>query len=42
MDLLDLPYDFDTLIQAVSMSGSSAIIVMDDSTDIVEALSNIG
>ena len=41
MDLLDLPYDFDTLIQAGSMSGSSAIIVMDDSTDIVEALANI-
>jgi NADH-quinone oxidoreductase subunit F len=41
VDLLDLPYDFDTLIQAGSMSGSSAIIVMDDSTDIVEALSNI-
>jgi NADH-quinone oxidoreductase subunit F len=39
--LLDLPYDFDTLIQAGSMSGSSAIIVMDDSTDIVEALANI-
>jgi len=36
-----LPYDFDTLIQAGSMSGSSAIIVMDDSTDIVEALANI-
>ncbi len=41
IDLLDLPYDFDTLIQAGSMSGSAAIIVMDDSTDIVEALANI-
>ena len=41
LDLLDLPYDFDSLIQAGSMSGSSAIIVMDDSTDIVEALANI-
>jgi len=41
MDLLDLPYDFDSLIQAGSMSGSSAIIVMDDLTDIVEALANI-
>jgi NADH-quinone oxidoreductase subunit F len=41
VDLLDLPYDFDTLIQAGSMSGSSAIVVMDDSTDIVEALANI-
>ena len=41
VDLLDLPYDFDSLIQAGSMSSSSAIIVMDDSTDIVEALANI-
>jgi len=41
VDLLDLPYDFDTLIQAGSMSGSSAIIVMDDATDIVKALANI-
>jgi NADH-quinone oxidoreductase subunit F len=40
-DMLDLPYDFDSLTAAGSMSGSSAIIVMDDSTDIVEALSNI-
>jgi len=40
-DLLDLPYDFGTLAAAGSMSGSSAIIVMDDSTDIVEALANI-
>ena len=37
-DMLDLPYDFDSLAAAGSMSGSSAIIVMDDSTDIVEAL----
>ena len=41
VDLLDLPYDFDSLMAAGSMSGSSAIIVMDDSTDIVDALSNI-
>jgi NADH-quinone oxidoreductase subunit F len=41
MDMLDVPYDFDTLIAAGSMSGSSAIIVMDDSVDIVEALANI-
>lgn len=41
VDMLDLPYDFDSLQQAGSMSGSSAIIVMDDSTDIVEALANI-
>jgi len=41
VDMLDLPYDFDSLIAAGSMSGSSAIIVMDDSTDIFEALANI-
>ncbi len=41
IDMLDLPYDFDTLIRAGSMSGSGAIIVLDDSTDIVEALANI-
>ena len=40
-DLLDLPYDFDSLIAAGSMSGSGGIIVLDDSTDIVEALANI-
>ncbi|HEV2394798.1 MAG TPA: NADH-quinone oxidoreductase subunit NuoF [Verrucomicrobiae bacterium] len=40
-DMLDLPYDFDSLIGAGSMSGSGAIIVLDDSTDIVEALANI-
>lgn len=39
--LLDLPYDFDSLQQAGSMSGSGAIIVMDDSTDIVGALANL-
>ncbi len=39
--LRDLPYDFDSLQQAGSMSGSGAIIVMDDTTDIVEALANI-
>ena len=41
VDMLDLPYDFDSLIAAGSMSGSSAIIVMDDSVDIVEVLANI-
>ena len=41
VDMLDLPYDFDSLIAAGSMSGSGAIIVMDDSCDIVEALANI-
>ncbi len=39
--LLDLPYDFDSLQQAGTMSGSSAIIVMDDSRDVVEALANL-
>jgi NADH-quinone oxidoreductase subunit F len=41
VDLLDLPYDFDSIQQAGSMSGSGAIIVMDDTTDIAEALANI-
>jgi NADH-quinone oxidoreductase subunit F len=41
LDLLDIPYDFDTLMAAGTMSGSGAIIVMDDSTDIVKALSNV-
>jgi NADH-quinone oxidoreductase subunit F len=41
VDLLDLPYDFDTLQSAGSMSGSGAIIVMDDSTDMVAALANL-
>ena len=40
-DMLDLPYDFDSLAQAGTMSGSSAIIVMDDSVDIVKALANL-
>ncbi|HZR16927.1 MAG TPA: NADH-quinone oxidoreductase subunit NuoF [Verrucomicrobiae bacterium] len=41
VEMLDLPYDFDSLIAAGSMSGSGAIIVMDDSTDIVQALANL-
>ncbi len=41
IDLLDLPYDFDSLQAAGSMSGSSAVIVMDDSTDMVKALANL-
>jgi NADH-quinone oxidoreductase subunit F len=41
VDLLDLPYDFDTIQQAGSMSGSGAIVVMDDTTDIVAALANL-
>src|SRR5271170_874602 len=41
VDMLDLSYDFDTLQQAGSMSGSGAIIVLDDTTDIVAVLANI-
>ncbi|MFT4689205.1 MAG: NADH-quinone oxidoreductase subunit NuoF [Verrucomicrobiia bacterium] len=41
IDLLDIPYDFDSLMGAGSMSGSGAIIVLDDTTDIVGALANI-
>ena len=41
VDVLDLPYDFTSLIAAGSMSGSGAIIVLDDSTDMVAALANI-
>jgi NADH-quinone oxidoreductase subunit F len=41
VDMLDIPYDFDSLQQAGSMSGSGAIIVMDDTTDIVAALANL-
>jgi NADH-quinone oxidoreductase subunit F len=41
VDMLDLPYDFDSLQAAGSMSGSGAIIVMDDTTDIVAVLSNL-
>ncbi len=41
VDMLDLPYDFDSLIAAGSMSGSGAIVVMDDTTDIVAALANL-
>jgi len=33
---LDLPYDFDTLAKAGSMLGSGAIIVVDDSTPVVD------
>ena len=33
--------DFDSLMACSSMSGSGGVIVMDDSTDIVEALANI-
>ena len=41
VDMLDLPYDFDSIIAAGSMSGSGAIIVLDDSSDIVKVLANI-
>src|SRR5437867_2423106 len=40
VDMLDLPYDFDSLLAAGTMSGSSTVTVLDDSTDIVEALAN--
>jgi NADH-quinone oxidoreductase subunit F len=39
--LLDLPYDFDSLQGAGSMSGSGAIIVMDDSRSMVDVLANL-
>jgi NADH-quinone oxidoreductase subunit F len=39
--ILDIPYDFDSLGAAGTMSGSGAIIVMDETTDIVKALNNI-
>jgi NADH-quinone oxidoreductase subunit F len=35
-DDLDLPYDFDTMAKAGSMLGSGAIIVVDDSNDVVD------
>ena len=41
VSMLDLPYDFDSLQQAGTMSGSSAVIVMDDSRDIVDCLANV-
>jgi NADH-quinone oxidoreductase subunit F len=41
VDVLDLPYDFTTLIAAGSMSGSGAIIVLDDSADLLGVLANI-
>ena len=39
--LLDLPYDFDSLQAAGTMSGSGAIIVLDDSRSMVETLANL-
>ena len=38
--LLDVPYDFDTLLKIDTMSGSGAIIVIDDTRDIVECPAN--
>ncbi|TVR47103.1 MAG: NADH-quinone oxidoreductase subunit NuoF [Puniceicoccaceae bacterium] len=39
--LEDIPMDFDSLMAVGSMAGSGGVIVMDDSTDMVEALANI-
>jgi NADH-quinone oxidoreductase subunit F len=39
--LLDIPYDFDTVTACGTMSGSGAVIVLDETTDMVEALHNI-
>lgn len=39
--LLDLPYDSSAMAGAGSMCGSGAIIVMDDTTDMVAALANL-
>ena len=41
LGILDIPYDFDSLMAAGTMSGSGAIIVMDETTDIVKALNNL-
>jgi len=40
-NVLDVPYHFDTMIACGSMSGSGAVIVIDDSRDIVKCLANI-
>ena len=37
----DIPMDFDTLAACGTMGGSGGVIVMDDSTDIVQALANL-
>jgi NADH-quinone oxidoreductase subunit F len=37
----DIPMDFDSLASIGSMAGSGGVIVMDDTTDIVEALGNL-
>ena len=41
VDLLDLPYDSESLGAAGSMCGSGAIVVLDDSADVVASLANI-
>jgi len=41
ISVLDLPYDFTTLAQAGTMSGSRGVIVLDESVDMVWALWNI-
>jgi NADH-quinone oxidoreductase subunit F len=38
---LDLPYDYESLAKAGSMLGSGAMVVMDDTTDIVKAAFNL-
>lgn len=38
---LDIPYDFDTLMACGTMSGSGAVIVLDDTADIVAVLDNL-
>ena len=40
-DALDVTLDFDTLAEAGSMLGSGAIVVMDDSTDLLAAATNV-
>jgi len=37
----DIPMEFDSFMSVGSMSGSGGVIVMDDRTDIVQALANI-
>jgi NADH-quinone oxidoreductase subunit F len=38
---LDLPYDYESLAKAGTMLGSGAMVVMDDTTDIVKAAFNL-
>ena len=39
--IYDIPMDFDSLAACGTMSGSGGVIVMDDRTDIVDAMANI-